>query len=71
MSNNMRIIKKTCPFCGSTSYIMVEPKRYNAYVRGNNVQKIFADRSVAYRETLVSGICGVCQQTKFKAPNFQ
>ena len=54
-----------CPMCGRITYVAVEESAYYDYVYGNKLaQEAFADLSIETRESIISGMCGECQERK-------
>lgn len=61
-------IRTTCPLCGRTSFVTVDPVGFDAYRAGALVQDAFPRLSADEREMLISGICPECWDAQFSEP---
>ena len=58
-------IEITCPFCGTTHFVEVVERDYNAWQGGELAQKAFPYLSATEREQLISQVCPKCQDDIF------
>ena len=61
----MKQIIKTCPMCGKKSSRMVTVDEFMRWHNGMRIQDAMPKQSATVRETLISGICSVCQNSVF------
>ena len=60
------IVKRTCPMCGKTHGVTVNPDDYNKWASGMaHIQDAMPRLSATEREQLLSGLCPICQQVVF------
>ena len=64
---NLYIIEKiSCPFCDNISLIKMTKRQRDLVCNyGYSINEVFPDKSAAYRETLISGLCLYCQEKFF------
>lgn len=58
-------ITRRCPFCGALSEVSCEDKAMRQYEDGTLAQVAFADMDFHDRETIISGMCVLCQESFF------
>lgn len=58
-------IEITCPFCGTTHFVEVAERDYNAWQSGELAQVAFPYLSATEREQLISQMCPNCQEKIF------
>lgn len=61
----MTIVSRRCRVCGQDSSVEVEPERFVAYRNGGLVQNVWPDRSIEWREQLISGTHPDCWDRLF------
>lgn len=61
----MTIVSRRCRVCGQDSSVEVEPERFAAYRNGGLVQNVWPDRSIEWREQLISGTHPDCWDRLF------
>lgn len=55
-----------CPFCGRFSEVEVPAENYFLWQAGELVQIAFPQLDIHARETLISGLCMICQDNIFE-----
>lgn len=61
----MKQIIKACPMCCKKSSIMVTVNEFMRWHNGMRIQDAMPMQSATVRETLISGICSLCQDSVF------
>lgn len=61
-------IKKSCPFCGRTTELTVDAKKYARYAAGEHVQQAFPELAPAQREVIINGCCYNCSEKIYNIP---
>lgn len=61
----MKIVSRRCRVCGEDSSVEVESERFAAYTNGGLVQNVWPDRSIEWREQLISGTHPDCWDRLF------
>jgi hypothetical protein len=57
----MKVVKRTCPWCGQENSVEMTDEQYDEYTTGaSTIQRIFPELTPATREILITGICGKC-----------
>lgn len=55
-----------CPLCGIVTQITCEENAWLAYTNGALAQDVFHDMDIHTRETIISGMCDLCQIAFFE-----
>lgn len=61
----LKHIIKTCPICGKDSNITITASEYIRWKNGMTIQEAMPKQLQQVRETLISGICSICQDSLF------
>ena len=55
-----------CPMCGAITYVPCTFEQYSRYMDTNAlIQDVFPDMDIHTRETIISGMCKLCQDKFF------
>jgi ssDNA-binding Zn-finger/Zn-ribbon topoisomerase 1 len=65
---NQKVLRE-CPFCGSVYHVNVNSKEYCEWLLGGLIQNVMKEMPIHDRESLISGICQVCQKEMDKKIN--
>lgn len=60
------IISANCTECGETKQFTVKADHYDAWNRGELIQRAMPEIPEAERELLISGLCGKCFDALFE-----
>lgn len=67
--DNITLIEKTCPCCKATTLFIVDKVKYDSWIEGNGlIQNIMPELNPTDRETLITGLCEICQNDVFEEP---
>lgn len=58
-------ITRRCPFCGALSDVSCDDEAMRRYEDGALAQVAFSDMDLHNRETIISGMCVLCQESFF------
>lgn len=59
-------VAKVCPRCGQTTHVDIPADKYSAWKYEKILlQRAWPEGSATERETLISGLCPVCQEIVF------
>lgn len=65
----MHVLQMTCAMCGKEFEVEMTDFEYSQYVAGVcRMQDIFPDKSVMYRESLISRMCYNCLSELYNIP---
>ena len=65
MKNRDAWVKVTCPLCGNVTLLAVVEEDFKAWEDGALIQNVMPYMDATERETLISGLCEVCQGNFF------
>lgn len=65
MKNRDAWVKVTCPLCGNVTLLAVVEEDFRAWEEGALIQNVMPYMDATERETLISGLCEVCQGNFF------
>lgn len=65
MKNRDSWVKVTCPLCGNVTLLAVVEEDFRAWEEGALIQNVMPYMDASERETLISGLCEVCQGNFF------
>lgn len=65
MKNRDAWVKVTCPLCGNVTLLAVVEEDFKAWEEGALIQNVMPYMDATERETLISGLCEVCQGNFF------
>ena len=58
-------LKRNCPVCRRTQFVVVEQEDYDKYQNGMYVQDAFPYLRAEQREMFITGICSECWKKMF------
>lgn len=58
-------VLKECPFCHANTSVTLPKDSYTRWKSGSSIQDAWPGGSATERETLISGLCDVCQGDVF------
>lgn len=58
-------VLKKCPFCHASISVTLPKDSYMCWKSGDTIQSAWPEGTTAERETLISGLCGICQAEVF------
>ena len=61
MKNRDAWVEVTCPLCGNVTLLAVVEEDFRAWEEGALIQNVMPYMDATERETLISGLCEVCQ----------
>ena len=61
-----KIVRRECPCCDRLITILLPETAYEQWESGKPIQEAWPEGSATERETLISGLCSICQEEVFQ-----
>lgn len=65
LNRNEVCVEVDCPFCNRETFVIASEVGFDSWQNGTLIQKALPNLNPTERETLISGLCPLCQATIF------